>query len=186
MYSPFSVYSPIPWAIVFNVVEVVLMMLLDAALLELFTRPLKASLCLLLFVANLLYILYIIIIHMQLFFVKCRKPGKPRVYPITFSDLLNIMIASPFIWTWLFLALYYFSADFYSPGFDALDMPGTFYLVYLKMWAYGVLALNGGSSAVFPLRLLSELAEAFAVLYWQLVTMIVLGSLLSYLLDVLS
>lgn len=187
MYSPFSVYTVIPWAIIFNVVPALLMMALDALLGASFDNGVKASLTLILFIFNLLYMIYVILIHMRLFYVRCTsKQRRSGLYPITFADLFNMVLASPLIWCWLFLSLYFFDDTMYTDVVNPLNVSGMFYRVYLKFFTYAVHAINGSSTTILPIRILSELAQAISILYYQLLTVIIIGALLSYLLELLD
>ena len=183
MYNPFSVYTVIPWAILFNVVEALIIIGLDALIGAPFNDTIKAYLCLVLFIVNLTYLIYTILIHLRLFYVKRR--GK-TCYPVTFLDLLNILIASSLVWQWLFMALYFLDHTMYTDVLSDANVPHMFFNVYLKFYAYSVLALNGSITTIAPLLIVSELAQALAVLYYQILSIIVLGALLTYLLDLLS
>lgn len=186
MYNPFSVYTVIPWAILFNVSEAVILALLDAMIGEAFNDAIKACITLILFIVNFVYIIYTIGIHMSLFYRKYRvKCKKGPLYPVTFLDLFNLLISASLIWVWLFMSLYFFDHATYSDVLSEANQPHTFYKVYLKFYAYALMALNGSGTTIFPLLIVSELAQGLASLYYQVLTVIILSGLLSYLLDLL-
>lgn len=183
MYNPFSVYTVIPWAIIFNVVPAFLMIVSDLVIGAAFNDTIKGVLSVVLFIVNLVYIIYVIIIHVRLFFTKCsNKQRRHGLQPITFADLFNILFAGPLIWEWLFLAIFYFNNDAYTP----LNEPHIFFNVYLKFLAYSIHALNSGTTTLFPILLLSELAQAASILYYQVISVIIFGGLLTYLMEMLD
>lgn len=187
IYNPFSVYTIVPWAVLFNISEALLMIALDALIGPTFNDTVKAWLCLVLFILNMGYILYTIVIHVNLFYMKPRvKKRKDALYPITMTDLLNILIAGPLIWIWLFLSLYFFDHAMYTDVVTRLNKPHMFFNVYFKFLAYTLVALNGATTTIIPILTLSELAEGFSALYYQVTSVIVLAGLLTYWLNLLE
>lgn len=190
MYNPLSLYTVLPWAIIFNVGEAIVMMVLDAAIGEPFDDMVKGALCLILFILNFMYILYVVVIHFSVLSVM-RRPGlreeeaRERIYPITFVDLFNIIMSSSLIWVWLFMALYFFDHAAYTNVLVEANQPRTFFKVYFKFYAYALVALNGGTTTIFPITTLSEMVQGLAVLYYQITTVLVLAGFLSYLLDII-
>ena len=191
MYNPFSIYTVIPWAIVFNVSEAIIMIILDAAIGTPFNDLVKGVLCIILYVLNMAYIIYTMVIHFRVVTMNRKAQQieyerRNRLYPITFTDLFNLLIASGLIWVWLFMALYFFDHAMYTNVLTGDNQPRTFFKVYFKFYAYTVVALNAGTTTIFPLLTISEVAEAFGVLYNQIVTVLVLAGFLTYLMDVLK
>lgn len=184
MYNPLSIYTVIPWGIVFNVSEAVLLMILDAVIGESFNDTVKGSLCLVLFVLNFTYIIYTVVIHFAVI-VKLRSATEKRekLYPITFTDLFNLLISASLIWVWLFMALYFFDHDMYTNVLVEANQPRTFYRVYFKFYAYALVAIDGGTTTIVPILTLSELVQGLGLLYFQIMVIVVLAGVLTYLLD---
>jgi len=191
MYNPLSLYTVLPWAILFNVGEALIMIILDAAIGEPFNDMVKGSLCLILFILNFMYILYTVVIHFSVLSM-ARKHGireeeiRDKLYPITFVDLFNIIVSAGLIWVWLFMALYFFDHSMYTNVLVSANQPRTFFKVYFKFYAYTLIALNGGVTTIFPIVTITEVAQGLAVLYYQIITVLVLAGFLSYLLDIIT
>jgi len=188
MYNPLSIYTVIPWGIVFNVSEAALMMILDAVIGEPFNDTVKGSLCLVLFVLNFTYIIYTVVIHFaviaNLHSPKLKASGKrEKLYAITFTDLFNMLISASLIWVWLFMALYFFDHDMYTNVLVEANQPRTFYRVYFKFYAYALVAIDGGTTTIVPILTLSELVQGLGLLYFQIMVIVVLAGVLTYLLD---
>ena len=188
MYNPLSIYTVIPWGIVFNVSEAVLLMILDAVIGEPFNDTVKGSLCLVLFVLNFTYIVYTVVIHFaviaNLHSPKLKASGKrEKLYAITFTDLFNMLISASLIWVWLFMALYFFDHDMYTNVLVEANQPRTFYRVYFKFYAYALVAIDGGTTTIVPILTLSELVQGLGLLYFQIMVIVVLAGVLTYLLD---
>lgn len=96
MYNPLSIYTVIPWAILLDVSEAVLMMILDAIIGESFNDTVKGSLCLVLFLLNFIYIIYTVVIHFAIIAnIRTAKiKATEKRYPITFTDLFNLLISA--------------------------------------------------------------------------------------------
>lgn len=191
MYNPLSIYTVIPWGIVFNVSEAVLLMILDAVIGEPFNDTVKGSLCLVLFVLNFTYIVYTVVIHFaviaNLRSAKLKAAEKrEKLYPITFTDLFNLLISASLIWVWLFMTLYFFDHSMYTNVLVEANQPRTFYRVYFKFYAYALVAVNGGVTTLFPILTLSELAQGLGLLYFQIIVVLVLAGFLTYLLDAIK
>lgn len=167
------------------------MMVLDAVIGEPFDDMVKGALCLILFILNFMYILYVIVIHFSVLSL-VRRPGlreeeaRERIYPITFVDLFNLIVSASLIWAWLFMALYFFDHAAYTNVLVEANQPRTFFKVYFKFYAHSLIALNGGTTTIFPIITLSEMAQGLAVLYYQITTVLVLAGFLSYLLDIIQ
>lgn len=188
MHNPLSIYTVIPWGIVFNVSEAALMMILDAVIGEPFNDTVKGSLCLVLFVLNFTYIIYTVVIHFaviaNLHSPKLKALGKrEKLYAITFTDLFNMLISASLIWVWLFMALYFFDHDMYTNVLVEANQPRTFYRVYFKFYAYALVAIDGGTTTIVPILTLSELVQGLGLLYFQIMVIVVLAGVLTYLLD---
>lgn len=190
MYNPLSLYTVLPWAIIFNVAEALIMIILDTAIGEAFNDTVKGSLSLILFILNFIYMIYTVVIHFSVLSLT-RKPSlkeeeaRDKLYPITFVDLFNILVGASLTWVWLFMALYFFDHTMYTNVLVSSNQPRTFFKVYFKFYAYTLIALNGGATTIFPIITLSEVAQGFAVLYYQITTILVLAGFLSYLNDII-
>lgn len=84
---------------------------------------------------------------------------------------------------WLFMALYFFDHDMYTNVFVEANQPRTFYRVYFKFYAYAMAAIYGGATTIAPILTLSELVQGLGLLYFQIIVIVVLAGVLTYLLD---
>jgi len=189
MYNPFSVYTSIPWAIIFNVIEAIIMIVLDAAIGSGFNNIVKGVFCIILFILNYVYIIYTIYIHFKILFKKesiqqLKLEEKKQLYPITFTDLFNIIISNGLIWNWFFMSLFFFDKNFYTDVVD--NQPRMFFKVYFKFYAYTLIGTNAGTTTIMPIQTFSELVTGLSVLNYQIFTVLVIAGFLSYLIDKLK
>lgn len=181
-YNPFSVDTQIPWLIIFNLGEWAIMCILDAIIGSAFDRNWKASLCLFLFIVNLLYFVYIFVINMALVYRDiARIIGQKSLSSLDLWDVTNIFFGNGLVWSWIFASLYYFNRDFYST--NIVDEPR--YLIYVatRIWAFTVISgLGVGYGITISTSVVTEVFSALNILSSVFISLVLMSAMVSQLL----
>jgi hypothetical protein len=185
--NPFGTETNVPWIIIFNLSTWMLMWILDGAIGQDFNNTWKASLCLVFFILNALYFVYIVLIHMALVYhaiasllkrISGRKMKGNKETGLSFWDLVDIFIGNTLVWSWIFTSLYYFNESFYAT--NIVNQPRYLFEVSTRFWAFTVLVANGvGYGATIPQYVLVEFFSATCVQTTQFLYIIMFGAIVS-------
>lgn len=188
--NPFSIKTPIPWCLIFNLISWFFVWILDAGIGEPFNDLWKASLCLVFFIPHLTYYVYIVVIHMALVYQdvsllidRKKKIGtQEEQVSLSLWRIMGIIAANGLVWTWIFTSLFYFNSAFYAT--NIVTEPRYLFYVSLRLWAFTVLAANGvGYGSTIPIHVAPEIFSAFNIITTAALYVIVFAAIIGILLD---
>jgi hypothetical protein len=172
--DPFSPTSPLPWALILNVAQAVVVVLWDLALGPYFGNTFKGIVCTLLFPLNLGYLLYLIIVHTRIIFQR-NLSRRYKKNALTMMDIYNLYLAPPLIWTWLFLGMYFFDQTLFNE--PTVYQERQFWLAFVRFFCNAVAAATAASTSITTNGTLTELMVTLYILFYQVLTLFVLAAL---------
>src|SRR5277367_3483062 len=123
----------IPWIMIFNIIPWIFVVILDASLGDAFSDTGKASVCLIFFIVNIIYLLYVLLKYLSLMYKEIthfignvyvkekevivnqqqQQQKRDKHDTIHIMSIIDLMVGNGFSWTWIFTSLYYFNNTFY-------------------------------------------------------------------------
>lgn len=184
--NPLSTRSIIPWCVVMNLFFWCLIWLFDICVGENFNDLTKAILCLIFFILNFSYFLYIISLYMAIVYksvisiFKYLTVGKEWTHKkgLSIWSLLNIMIGNTLTWAWLFTSLYYFNENFYIG--NLVNEPGQFFINTIRFWFFTTGVSNSFSfGLIMPSGVVVEFFCAILINQTQFIYLVLYGGVIS-------
>ena len=184
-WNPFDVKTRIPWCILFNIISWSFTWFLNFTIGDNFTNVGRAVICIIFFIPNLVYFIYIVTLNLSLFYKNVASNLK-YLFGIEINtkrrlslwSIIDILGGNVLTWSWLFASIYYFNPNYYQS--NLINQPNQFFINSIRFWFFSVGVANSFSyGLIMPIGALIEFFSLLLILETSFIYLVLFSAFVS-------